>query len=145
SQIVGERERVLDQIARVASPERDAAATQFVVDEPVDDRGLAWHTLVTAVVRENLHELLDAWRFRQDLVAQTAEERLIHQIARFEVGGKHHEHLERKLELLTGLQRQEVAATLEWNDPPVEEVARGDVLTSEVVDDQHTAVGNGLD
>ena len=60
------------------------------------------------------------------------------------IGGEHHEDVERHLKLLAGTQREIVDPAFERHDPAVQQVARRRVLTAEVIDDQHAAVGERL-
>ena len=79
-----------------------------------------------------------------NLVGNAAQERFVGQRRGIEVGGKHRQHVERHLELLAGVQRQEVHAALERHDPAVEELVGPDALTAEVVHQEHAAVGAQL-
>src|SRR5262249_35916815 len=94
---------------------------------------------------ENLIECVLMYRLDEDLVVNAAEEGFIGQIVGVEVCGEDHHHFERDLELHAVLQRQVIDAAVEGHDPAVEQVARGDKLAAEVVDEEDTVVGLHLE
>src|SRR5260370_6206730 len=77
----------------------------------------------------------------ENLVVDSAEEGFVRQIARLQVGRKHHHQLERDLEFHAISQHQVVHAPVQWNDPAVQEVSRRHQLAAEVVDDENAIVG----
>jgi hypothetical protein len=101
--------------------------------------------VLAAAALEDLEEVLDGRALGEDLVLNAAHERLVDQVAGLMFVANDDQRREGQVELLAGLQREEVDAALERHDPAVEQLARRAGLAAEVVDDQHAAVGHGLD
>jgi hypothetical protein len=116
--------RLFDQVARLAAAQVDASRLQIAGDEPLDEIRLTGDAVFAAVAVEDPAVGLDRRALRQDLVADAAEERLVHQLGRLHVGGEHHQAVERDVELEARGQRQVIDAALERHDPAVEQIAR---------------------
>src|SRR5207249_11551481 len=102
--------------------------------------GLVLDVLARADPLEDLVVLLDRGRLDADLVADAAKERLVDEIGWVEVRREDDEHVERDLDLLTGVQSEVVDALLQRDDPSVQEVLGRDALAAEVVDHEYAAV-----
>src|SRR5687768_9553307 len=89
-----------------------AAAIQ-VARELLGDTGFVCDFLLAAVVFEDLHELGQRRRLGEHLVLDPPEERLVHKVTWFQVGGEYRKDLERDMKFLTGLQRQEIDAAFQ--------------------------------
>src|SRR5207253_509231 len=89
---------------------------------------------------EDLRELLVGRRVEADLERDAAEERFVDQVLRLEVRREEDELVERDLDLLAGVEREEVHALFQRDDPAVEEVLRAALLAAEVVDEEDSAV-----
>src|SRR6185295_18706159 len=85
-------------------------------------------------------EFLFAGVANLDLERDAPQERLVHEVARLQVGRKNHQLVERYLQLLAGGQGEEVVPHFQGNDPAIEQVRRLDPLTSEIVDQKTAAV-----
>ena len=79
--------------------------------------------------------------FGEDLVVDAAKERFVHEIGRLDVGREDHQHLERQVELLTGLQRRGSRRGSRAARSSGSADRAATALAAEVVDDQHAAVG----
>src|SRR4030095_3032093 len=93
---------------------------------------------------EDLLEVRNRRTLAEHLVVNAAEERFVDELRGSDVGREHDQQQERQLEFLAVVEREEVDATLERDDPAVEQIARRAALTAEVVDDEHAAVGHRL-
>ena len=78
-------------------------------------------------------------------MAQAAQECLIHQVLRGQVGRENHQHVEGDFDLAPGVQGEIIDAVFEGHNPAVEQVARADHLAAKVVDQQNAAVGFDLE
>ena len=78
---------------------------------------------------------------QQHLVLNAAQERLVAEIARVEVGGEDHERLEGRGHLAAGHEAEIVDAALHGNDPAVQDLRRSRDLAAEVVDEVDAVVG----
>src|SRR5215207_754380 len=145
AKVFGQRENLVDQVSRLAAAKGNLA--WFVVGlEQVEHQGTVERDLpVTAAVLEDLRELGDGWAFRKHLVVDASKECCGDEVRGFDIGCEDDQYHEWEFEFLPRLQGQEVDSTFKRNDPPVEQIARRDLLPAEVVDDQHAAVGDGLD
>src|SRR4051794_33323809 len=142
--VLGERERLLDEIARMTAAHRQPARPVALGQDALDQGPVEGDAALGAGRRPDPGEVVGRGALGEHLVADAAQERLVHQIARADVGGERNQRDERQLELLAGLQREIVDAALERHDPAVQQVARRDALPPEVVDHQHAAVGERL-
>ena len=140
-----ERQRLVDEVARLAAAQRDLPRPQTCLEQVLDDRRIERRgsargsTFLKICVNSVGRRVLG-----KHLVLNAAQERLVHQLGRLDVGGEHRQHQERQVELLARLQREVVDAALERHDPAVQQLARRASLAAEVVDDQHAAVGQHL-
>ncbi len=75
-----------------------------------------------------------------DLVGNAAQERVVDQVVRLQVGREDEELIEGHLDLLAVGQVQEVVALFERHDPAVEQLDDAHPLAAEVVDHQRAAV-----
>src|SRR5919198_128998 len=141
SPVAAERDHLIEQVSRVAGakrpPERLVIAAQQVRHHDL----VIPQVTAAAVQLEDFGELLDRRIDDGHLVRDAAKERFVRQRFRIEVRGEHDEDVERHLEFLAGVQRQVVEAALERHDPAVQQLLRADALPSEVVDEEHAAVG----
>src|SRR2546425_185031 len=138
--IAAKRRHLIEQVARMACAQ-PAVIRSIVAAQQVGDHHFMEPELpALAVQLENPREAFDARILDRDLVGNPAQERLVGQRLRIEVGREHREHVERHLEFLPGVQRQVVDAALERHDPAVEEILRPNSLAAEVVDEEHAAV-----
>ena len=78
----------------------DLARPEVLHQQALDERRIELDARLRAVVPEDLHEVRVRRALGEHLVLDAAEERLVHQFRRLEVGGEHDEHDERQLELL---------------------------------------------
>src|SRR3712207_272865 len=108
---------MLDQIAWMAAAQRGISRTQLARDDVLRQRRIEIEPLGRTVIVEDGAELLWRRRLRQHFVLNTAEEGLVDEVARLEVRCKHDKDRERQLELLAGVQRQEVDPAFERNNP----------------------------
>src|SRR5437762_9159754 len=132
-------DELLDDVAGMAAPQAEVLLA--VVREDLAHRlGLVVDALARADALEDLVVLLDRRSLDPDLVTDAPEERLVDEVGRVEVRREDDEHVERDLDLLTGVQREVVDALLERHDPSVEEVLGRDPLPAEVVDHEDPAV-----
>ena len=144
AQVVGERHDLVDQIARLAAAQLNLARLEVVRQQRLDDLGPILEAALRAGVLEDLQELGARRALRENLVVDAAQERLVDQLVRPDVRREDDQRHEREVELLAGLQREEVDAALERHDPAVQQLARRAGLAAEVVDDEHAAVGDRL-
>ena len=128
----------------VAAPQRDLPRAVELLQQLSRDAG-------SAVAPSSRQQPSKIWRKSSTvglsakiLSLNSAEEGLVHELRGADVRREDNQRHERQLELLAGLQGEEVDAAFEQHDPAVEQVARRAVLTAEVVDDQHAAVRDGL-
>src|SRR5262249_11577990 len=105
-----ERERLIDEIARLAAAQRDPVRPIVVLEHVLDDRSVERNLFGGAVVLEDADEIGDGGALREDLVLNPAEKRLVGQLGRLQVGGEHEQDHERDLEALAALEREEVDA-----------------------------------
>src|SRR5205823_10099011 len=132
-------DELLDDVAGMAAPQAEVLLA--VVREDLAHRlGLVVDALARADALEDLVVLLDRRRLDADLVADAAEERLVHEIGGIEVRREDDQHVKGDLDLLAGVEREVVDALFERHDPPVQEVLRRDALTAEVIDHEDAAV-----
>src|SRR5689334_6822446 len=124
-----------DQVARVAGPYL-AALGPIALQQPVEHAGIGSEPAPGHVLTEDACVRLGPWRLHGQAVPQPAQEGLLGQVSGSEIAGEDQELLEGDLDLLAGVQRQVVDPILEGDDPAVEEVARLNPLTSEIVDQQ---------
>src|SRR5215471_608615 len=143
-EIFGERQRVLDQVARMTATQRNVPGLMPPVHQVLDRLGVERNALLPAAVLEDGQKLSGRRPLRKNLVLDAAQERLVDQRAGLQVGREHDENIEWQLDLLSAGQRQEVDAALERNDPAVQQLSRRVLLPAEVVNPQDAAVGNGL-
>ena len=128
----------------MAAAQAEFARLVVVLEQVFHEATVERDVLGVAVVPEDDDVVLVGRALAEHLVVDAAQERLVHQLLRPDVGGKGHQRHERQLELLARVQREEVHAAFKRDNPPVQQVARRDALAAEVVDDQHAAVGHGL-
>ena len=95
----------------------------------------------SAVHFPNPPELIERGILRENLVRNAAQKRFVCERSGLEVGGEDNQHIERNLEFSSGVQIQIIDPRLERHNPSIEQVACGHSLPSEVVDDEHAAVG----
>src|SRR5262249_7841278 len=134
--IAGERQRVVDEIAGLASPKLNLSRPVVFRQHLLDQRSIELDVHVPTVVLEDLDEVRNRRALREDFVLNAAQEGLVHQLLRLDVRCKYDHRREWELELLASQQRHEVHAAFERDDPTVQQIARRTVLTPEVVDDQ---------
>jgi hypothetical protein len=93
-----------------------------------------------ALADKNLEEelLIRTGDFHLDL--NTAQEGVINELGGVEVGAEDDEQLEGRDDGLPGIEAQEIDLALQGDDPAVEQVSRQDMLPTEIVEQEHTAV-----
>ena len=130
-----------EQVARLAAAERTAARLVVVFHEVLERRLVELEAEMVAHEHEQFSEL----PFRRigdfDLVRYAAQEGVVDQISRFQVGGEDDELIEGDLQFAAVGQVEEVVTLFERNDPPVEQLIDAHPLPAEVVDDERAAVG----
>src|SRR6266542_5892857 len=128
----------------MAASERNLSCPVAVTQEEIDEAAVELQAARLAAVAEDLYELLDARALGEHFVMNPPEECLIDERRGSQVRREDQQRGKWQLELLTGLQGEEVDAAFERHDPAVEKLTRLDLLASEVVDDQHAAIRHGL-
>src|SRR4051794_26619054 len=116
----GERQRVFDQVARLAAAQLHVPREQFGGDEFFDNLPIESQSTFLAATPEDRDEVFLGWRLRVDLVPDAADERFVEQVERIEVGREHDQRLEWHLELLPALEHEMIRAALERDDPAVQ-------------------------
>src|SRR5215471_7321738 len=116
----------------MASTQRDGARAEIIGEQPLDDRAVIRKFTSGAATLEDRAEFLGCWAFSEHFVMNSPEKRLVDERRGPQVRRKDEQDRKRQLELMAGLQRQEVDAALERYDPTVEELARLHALTAEV-------------
>src|SRR5580704_13942507 len=89
---------------------------------------------------EDLVEGVLVNRLDENLVVDSAQEGFVGQVVGVEVGGKDHHHFKGNLELHAVLQRKIVDAPVQRNDAAIEQIAGGNELASEVVNEEDAIV-----
>lgn len=79
-----------------------------------------------------------------DFVGNASEEGFVDEIPRFAVGGEDDHLVEGKFHLTAGWEIEEVVSFFEGNDPAIEELIDGHLLSAEVIDDESAAVAFDL-
>ena len=119
-----------------------AAGAVVLAEDVVGGRLATGQAQLVRLADEDLLELLGGGIGDVDLVADAAEEGLVHQLRRVEVGGEEDQHPEGHLDLLADHRHvQVVDPLLEGHDEAVQQLPRRDVLAPEVVDQEDAAVG----
>src|SRR5258708_158946 len=94
-----------------------------------------------ALSPKNLAESRPGDRVDLDLVFNTAYESFFRQLTQFQIRREDHHYLKGNSNPHAGPQRVIVHAAMEGYDPPVQKIARADVLAAEVVDHQDSFIG----
>ena len=90
---------------------------------------------------EDLLEFIESWILEVNLVLDPTQESLVSKLGRLEIGGEHHNLVEWNLQLGTGHEGEVIDLRFERNNQPVEQLLWVHCLTSEIVDQEHPAVG----
>src|SRR5262249_41827132 len=99
-EIACERQRLVDEVSRLAAAEVYVARLQLGLDERVHEPVVVYEAACLAAISKDPRELFHGWRFAIDLILNTSEERFVHEVAWPQVRGKHHEDDEGQLEFL---------------------------------------------
>ena len=135
-----EGDHVVDEVARMTPTHLQSTTLVVLLAQMINDGLVEGDTVFLADHVEDLRKLLERRVRGVHLVWNAPQKRLICELARLEVGREDNEDVEGDLEFSTGVQCQEVDARFEGHDPPVEQLAGGDTLTPEVVDEEHPTV-----
>src|SRR5581483_5219468 len=132
------RDRLDDavDVDRVAGVQRLAGDGSAALTKILGAAGLGGNLVVLHQPAEDLVEHGVADVVDLDLGLDAPQERLVGEVARVQVGREDDHQLEGNLELHAGGQGEVVDATVERNDPAVEQLARRKHLAAEVVDDE---------
>src|SRR4051812_13293317 len=91
-------------------------------------------------VFEDLDVCLGCGRIETRAVSHPPKKSFVHKYCFIKIRRENHELFERHLNLFSVVQRKKVYATLERQDPAVQQVERLDSLTAKVVDHERSAV-----
>ena len=128
------------QVAWVTESQRPIGLSEVFDDHVIDHLLSIGHAKALSHQREEPAELVLAGVDDLDLVGNAAQERLVDQLARFEVGRKHHQLIERHLDLFAVRKTEIIVARLQGHDPPVQQFVGAHLLPAEIVDHQRAAV-----
>src|SRR4029434_7474984 len=76
------RERLVEQIARMASPQCDVARAIEALQQVVDDARVVIDAALLTALRKNLFELKDRWTLGEHLVVDAPQKRFVDQLGR---------------------------------------------------------------
>src|SRR4029434_10803622 len=75
-----------------------------------------------------------------ETIAHAAQERIVNQITGVEIGGENQKLLERHFDFLARMQCEIVDASLERDDPTVQEIMKINPLSAKIVNDERAAI-----
>src|SRR5688500_8227652 len=137
-------QRLFDEIARMAPAHLNAARTEITRQQLLHQTRVVMQVALAAEILEDLNEICLGRAFAEHLVVDSPKEGFVDELGRPDVGREHDQHHEREIKFLSGLERQEIDAAFERDDPAIQQVARRTVLSPEVIDDQYPAIGPRL-
>src|SRR5688572_32444514 len=82
AQVVGQRQRLIDQVARMGAAQWNTARGKHPVDEIVDEPFVVMEAALLATALENQLEIIERGTFGEHFVTDAAEESLVEQLRR---------------------------------------------------------------
>ena len=134
------------EVARMAGQQRHVAPPVQLLDDVIDQAAVVGDRACSAQTRCQIC-LYSSGSIGQelDLVAEAAQESLVGDVLRAQVGREHEDQVERHLEVMAPARHERVLPRVHRHDPAVEQHGRLDALAAEVVDQQEAVVGLELD
>ena len=129
------------QVTGVAEAERAIDGEVMLLHQVVHNARFA---LEANFLGESEHQAAKFFRagvFDFDLVGDAAEEGIVSQRTRFEVGRKNDQLIKRYLDAAAAFQLQEVVPLFQGNNPTVQQLVDWHGLSAEVVDQQGSTAG----
>src|SRR5690606_31768711 len=145
AKIVSHVHNLVEQVARVIGAQLALGLDVILLEQVAQRLFVEVEAAHLGDAPEYLPVIVEGRRGDLDLVSDAPQERLVHQVAGRQVGGKDEQQLERHFQLLACVQGEEVYVLFHGDDPAVEQVARANLLPAEVVDEEQPAVGLHLE